>query len=241
MSRPRLAKALVQEFPGTGATRRPCGTGRTCRAPGRKVTSHRRRAVKKKWISFDCFGRNPAECKDIRPVSFKAVTAKGIFEPMKLLAEHSQKAEQDSEGSAAVCCAVVYEDTASRDRALRLCDDLVRNLWNDFDFDFSWWRFDYLEDPAIARLAAESALWSDITMFSSGSVSDLPVPVRKWVDDWSHRRLADAAVLVALVGAGANPGDTPVHFYLRQKAAQAHMDFLPPPSGMLLANSKITL
>jgi len=160
---------------------------------------------------------------------------------MKLEIEETGDLKQRTQPSAAVCCAVVYEDTASRDRALRLCDDLVRKLWHDLDFDFSWWRFDYLEDPGIARLAAESALWSDITMFSTGSGGDLPVPVRRWVDDWSGRRLTDESLLVALIGTGVHRGDTPLHSYLRQKAALAHMDFLPPSSGATLAKGEITL
>jgi hypothetical protein len=160
---------------------------------------------------------------------------------MKLLVEESEKREQETDMSAAVCCAVIYEDTASRDRALKLCDDLVRNLWNELDFDFSWWRFDYLTDPAIAKLAAESALWSDITMFSARSGADLPIPVQRWVDDWSHRRPVDEAVLVALIGSGSPHGDTPAHSFLRQRAALAHMDFLPPPAGVPLVRGEITL
>lgn len=161
---------------------------------------------------------------------------------MKLLTGDSGATGREASRSRAVCCAVIYEDTASRDRALRLCDDLVRNLWNDLEFDFSWWRFDYLDDPAIARVAAESALWSDIAMFSVRSTGELPLPVRRWVDDWSHRRLADDGVLVALIGSIDTPrGETPAHSYLRQRAAQAHMDFLPHPSDFPLARAEITL
>jgi hypothetical protein len=130
--------------------------------------------------------------------------------------------------SEAVCCTVTYEDTVSRDRALRLCDDLVRALWKELEFEFSWWRFDYLGDETIARAAAESALKSDIAIFSVRSGFQLPVPVRAWAEDWAGRRLQEAGVLVALIGTVNTVEITPVHTYLRRIATRASMDYLPP-------------
>jgi len=142
--------------------------------------------------------------------------------------------------SEAVSCTVTYEDTVSRDRALRLCDDLVRALWKELEFEFSWWRFDYLGDEAIARAAAESALKSDIAIFSARSGFQLPVSVRTWAEDWAGRRFQDEGVLVALIGTVNTLEITPVHTYLRQIAVQASMDYLPPLPDFESKRSTIT-
>lgn len=143
--------------------------------------------------------------------------------------------------SDAVSCTVTYEDTVSRDRALHLCDDLVRALWKELEFEFSWWRFDYLGDDSIAQAAAESAIKSDIAIFSARSGFQLPVTVRAWAEDWAGRRLQEAGVLVALIGTVNTAEVTPVHTYLRRIATQASMDYLPPLPELGPRRSTITI
>src|SRR5438034_10459789 len=57
---------------------------------------------------------------------------------------------------------VLYEDLATRDRAMQICDRVVQKFWADVEFDFSWWRVDFLLDSALAgegvRLAVRSLL-----------------------------------------------------------------------------------
>ena len=45
---------------------------------------------------------------------------------------------------------VLYEDHATRDRAMEICDRLVHKFWADVEFEFNWWRFDFLSDSTLA-------------------------------------------------------------------------------------------
>ena len=123
---------------------------------------------------------------------------------------------------------VVYEDQPTRDRALRLCDELVRKFWHDIEMDFSWWRFDYLRDVDLARLAAEAAVSADFVVFSARGAKELPPPVRSWIDSWVDCRMNRPNALVALIGADDDPvkGLTPIHVYLQEIARHAEMDYL---------------
>ena len=125
---------------------------------------------------------------------------------------------------------IVYEDQATRDRAMATCDYLVKRHWSDFEFDFSWWKFAYLRDSAIAAAAASAASEANMIIFSAQLGKELPPVVRGWVEKWASRREKDRGALVALIG---TPEDalTPTHYYLRNVAVRSHMDFLPPASA----------
>ena len=147
---------------------------------------------------------------------------------------------EDATTSERVLCAVIYEDTVSRDRALKLCDELVRKLWGDLEFEFSWWRFDYLKEDAIASMAAEFALQTDITLFAARSGNAFPAHVCRWIDEWSCRRQKGDGVLVALIGSMSGQGITPMHTYLHQVATRSAMDYLPQWSDAALPNRTMT-
>lgn len=123
---------------------------------------------------------------------------------------------------------VVYDDQATRDRALRLCDELIRKFWLDLAVDFSWWRFDYLRDAHVASQAADAAVRADLVIFSTHGAKELPPPVRSWIDTWVNRTMNRPNALVALVGVADDgvKGLTPIHVYLREIARQAGMDYL---------------
>jgi hypothetical protein len=123
---------------------------------------------------------------------------------------------------------VVYEDTQTRDRAVQLCDRLVHRFWTDLAIDFTWWRFDYLRDDKLARLATEEVSGADMVVFSARGEQNLPIGVQSWIGGWSPRQRNRPAALVALIGLDGDRarGITPVHTYLRNVAQRVHMDFL---------------
>ena len=43
----------------------------------------------------------------------------------------------------------IYDDADTRERALRLCDYLVKLLWEDAELKFSWWRTDFFRDDGL--------------------------------------------------------------------------------------------
>lgn len=132
-------------------------------------------------------------------------------------------------GSEAIAALVAYEDPATRDRALRLCDRLMERFWKDVEFDFSWWRFDFFTDPAMVDAAASAAAHSHLVLVSAHARRELPSPVQRWVEAWLPRRHSLPGVLAALIGTEQDElhGLTPIHVYLRETAQRAQMDYLP--------------
>jgi hypothetical protein len=134
--------------------------------------------------------------------------------------------------SGAACAVVVaYEDTATRDRAMLLCDHLVNQLWEDLDFELSWWKFDYLSDPQIAAEAAQAVGRADMVIFSAHAGRELPQAVETWVETWPADRDNPESALVALIGMESDlmKGVCPIHVYLREVARRARMDYLIDP------------
>jgi hypothetical protein len=131
--------------------------------------------------------------------------------------------------SASACAVVVaYEDTATRDRAMLLCDHLVERLWEDIDLEISWWTFDYLRDPQIAADAASAADAADLVIFSAHPDHLLPPAVKSWIETWAVSREDRESALVALIARADEPiaGVSPTHLYLRSVAQRARMDYL---------------
>ncbi len=158
------------------------------------------------------------------------------------------------ESRARVSVVVAYEDTATRDRAISLCEGMFAHLGAETDFDISWWRFGYLREPNLAAQAADAAARAGLIVFSTHAGAGLPPYVREWIEQWVTRKSTQPSALAALIGmAGdAQQGLTPIHYYLQTVAVRARMDFMPhaaiplsvaqygsaqsaPPPGELLA------
>ena len=124
--------------------------------------------------------------------------------------------------------AVVYENAGARDLAIQMCDAVARNFMGDLDFEFSWWRFDYLANPEIAAQAACAALRADLILVCfAPETSGLPPGIKGWLEAWLARRADEGAL--AVVGAPALLNDTEP--FLRLAAQSAHLDYLPLPGA----------
>ena len=125
--------------------------------------------------------------------------------------------------------AVTYADAFTRERAIRICDHMVVELGKDLNFTFSWWKFDYLCDPKLSRMAAQAAAQADMIIFSAHADDELSAAVRSWIESWVPKKEKQPSALVALIGTIEDPqkGLTPAHFYLRNVAQRAKMDYLP--------------
>ena len=129
----------------------------------------------------------------------------------------------------ALSALIAYEDSVTRDRAMRMCDRLVEKFWKDFEFDISWWRFDFLRDAELAQAAASTAARSDLVLISAHGGRELPAAVSHWIETWVARRGPRSGILAAMIGTGEDPfkGLTPIHVFLREAAQRANMDYLP--------------
>jgi hypothetical protein len=122
---------------------------------------------------------------------------------------------------------VLYEDVATRQGGLAACDYLVQNFWAEVNFEFHWWRTDFLADPALARAAAEEACKADLIFLCSTATRELSATLRTWFDSWIESRLAGEGMLVNLVTGEAPP--PPRHsgdLFLRDLSRRADLDYL---------------
>ncbi len=124
---------------------------------------------------------------------------------------------------------VLYEDHATRDRAMEICDRLVHKFWADVEFEFNWWRFDFLNDSTLAGDAVRLAARSELILLAAHAGRELPPPVTRWIESWLPIREPGFGVLVAMIGTEADQlkGLSPIHVYLREAAQRANMDYLP--------------
>jgi hypothetical protein len=124
---------------------------------------------------------------------------------------------------------VLYEDLATRQNAMQICDRLVQKFWADVEFDFSWWRFDFLHDSALAGDAVRMAARSELILLAAHAGRELPTAVKNWIESWLAVREPGFGALVAMIGTEADRlrGLSPIHVYLREAAQRANMDYLP--------------
>jgi len=133
------------------------------------------------------------------------------------------------EGTGRCEVAVVYDDTSSRDRAIRMCDNLVNRFKDDLDFAFTWWNVRFFENPEIEQLAEQAAAEADLIFFSSAGAAEPSLEVKKWIEGWLACRETQEGALAVWVDKSTEMQDriTPLEFYLRDVAERGHLDFLP--------------
>lgn len=122
---------------------------------------------------------------------------------------------------------VAYEDIATRNQALRLYDRIAHQLLDDYDFQCSWWRIDFLQSPALFEQAADAAAESNMLVVSLRESDELPPPAERWLDAIAQRRDYRKTALVTLICnlAPDKANAAPVVVKLHRFAHQAKMDF----------------
>jgi hypothetical protein len=132
---------------------------------------------------------------------------------------------------------VLYEDAATRDAAVELCDKQVKKFGAELDFEFTWWGFKYLNDEEIGRQAASAAMAADLILVSVVRAEDLPLEVKAWFERWlSERQPSEGALVVLQTGADGRALEALRDPYLRLVALRAKLDYLPLTEGQLAPN-----
>jgi hypothetical protein len=128
---------------------------------------------------------------------------------------------------------VAFENTATRELALRsspdlakLCSTKARNL-------VQWLAFASLSDSTPAREAAVA----DLLIFAITRAGDLPLEVKLWIENWVCQRNEREGAVVGLILAErhSSPGDVAClkEIYLRHAAHRAGMDYLSQVPAVL--------
>jgi hypothetical protein len=123
---------------------------------------------------------------------------------------------------------VLYEDDATRRRAITAHDQLIQSRSANIDFEFHWWRTHFLTDPELAAGAAEHAARADVFMVCSTPEMGPSPRLRTWFGDWARRRDGRPGALANLTTTSST--DDSAHpaseDFLREICAQAKLDFL---------------
>lgn len=122
---------------------------------------------------------------------------------------------------------VAYEDIATRNHALRLYDSIAKQLLDDYDFQCSWWKLDFLQSPPLFEQAADTAADSNMLVLSLRESHRLPETIDRWMEAIIQRRDYRKTALVALICnlAPDKIQGAPVVTALHRFAHQANMDF----------------
>ena len=123
---------------------------------------------------------------------------------------------------------VIYEDTATREHAMRACDHLVKRFWAESELEVNWCSCAMLEEPALARQSIERAVHADLIILSLRRDRELASSVSEWIEGWLPRRGDREGALVDLTGQDAEAGGAAAerHIYLRHAAHRGGMDYL---------------
>ncbi len=127
---------------------------------------------------------------------------------------------------------VVYEDTASRQRAMAACDFLMQELWSEVEFDFHWWRADFLEQAAMAQAAAEQAANADFLIVCSDPEKTISIALKRWFESWIEARHGRDGALLDLTPTNTTTTGTTqtMETFLRGVARRAMLDYFATTS-----------
>jgi len=122
---------------------------------------------------------------------------------------------------------VIYEDAMTRQRAMAACDFLMQQLWAEVEFDFHWWRADFLEHTVMAHAAAQQAVAADFLIFCSGAENEFSPALKTWFESWiEDRHGRDGALLNLTTSDPTETGSVrPRETFLRGIAHRAMLDY----------------
>lgn len=129
---------------------------------------------------------------------------------------------------------VAYEDRATRNRALHLCDHLAEQLLDDYDFKCAWWKFDHLTDPSLREHSIDDAAEANMVILSLHARPDISEEHKSWIESWIDLRDQRKCALVAMIGDGAQASvdSSNLIVWLRNAARLGHMDFFNHSFGV---------
>lgn len=148
------------------------------------------------------------------------------------------KTEPNHQGPETWSVVVLYDGLARRQQATRVCDGLVQRFWTDLEFEFHWWRTDFLEEPGMAKTALRDAIGADIFVFSAAAEINFSPAFKDWAGHVLAGREFRPGLFVDLSEAPLSKPETGLtaQTWLRELAASGGLDYLnsallpkPPP------------
>jgi hypothetical protein len=121
---------------------------------------------------------------------------------------------------------IVYDAKNAASRAMNFVSGLVRQFGDDFGFRCGLWRFDVLGLPRMRTAAARAGDAADLLIVSALSDTDLPLPVKDWLNWCADGKTPGSAALVALLEShrGSDEAQCSTRQFLQSAADRSLMD-----------------
>lgn len=124
---------------------------------------------------------------------------------------------------------IAYEDFETGKQAKKVYDFLVENMGEPCEFANQMWKFDVLRIPKLREMAVRDGAAADIILLSCHG-SDLPAPVKQWIEGWLAAESRPLAI-VALFAGPATSEREQTREYLAEVARRGDMEFFAQPGG----------
>src|SRR5579871_3068010 len=82
------------------------------------------------------------------------------------------------------CLAVIYENPAIREHAVKFCERLAHEQESAPTAETNWWSFHLLSHSEAGVDAAQKAASADVVIFAMDAVGDLPEGIKLWIENW---------------------------------------------------------
>jgi hypothetical protein len=124
---------------------------------------------------------------------------------------------------------IVYENFAAGKRAMEVCNFLLAQLGDEFEFGINMWKFEVLQHAKLSAMAVHDAIEAELIIVACDAAWELPTEVMLWAEAWVPAKQGQTAALLALFGneaADFHSSIAPTSAYLKSVADRAGLDFL---------------
>ena len=141
---------------------------------------------------------------------------------------HTANEEQFSTDSRDVCTIVIiYDDDATRARALDACDFLVKQFWQEVELEFHWWRTDFLSDATLGTVASKNAVAADFLLVCLDLQRAITPTLEAWFESWLVRRSNREGALVDLTSTQKSSDESrQTETFLREVSQRGCFEYL---------------
>lgn len=151
---------------------------------------------------------------------------------------HTAKEEQFTTDSRDVCTIVIlYDDDATRTRALDACDFLVNQFWQEVELEFHWWRTDFLSDATLGTVASKNAVAADFLLVCLDLHQGITPTLEAWFESWLVYRSGCEGALMDLTSTRKpNDDSRQTETFLREVSKRGCFEYLTaiPDDGKAL-------
>lgn len=141
---------------------------------------------------------------------------------------HTANEEQFATDSTDVCTIVIiYDDDATRARALDVCDFLVKQFWQEVELEFHWWRTDFLRDATLGTVASKNAVAADFLLVCLDLHRGITPTLETWFESWLIRRSNREGALVDLTSTQKLDDESrQIEIFLREMSQRGCFEYL---------------